>query len=70
MMSTSYGLRYDLVTEFSSTWSAYDRVVAVAHMSNYGHIVVDTQYGTPIDNEHDLYVIEGIIKAKEINAGN
>jgi len=66
---TSYGLRYRLTDSVSDDWGVYDRSVAGAHLANYGHIVVDEKYGTPIDNEHDLYVIEGNIRAALLVAG-
>lgn len=70
MMRTEYGLRYQLMTEVCSSWSAYDRIVAGTHLKNFGHIIVDARYGTPIDNEHDLFVIEGIVRAVGSKGGN
>ena len=66
---TSYGLRYRLVDTVSDEWGMYDRSVAGTHLVNYGHIIVDEKFGTPIDNEHDLYVIEGNLKAAGLMAG-
>ena len=63
MMRTEYGLRYELVDKISEDWSAYDRIVAGIHLQNYGCIIIDTEYRTPIVNEHDLYVIGGLIRA-------
>lgn len=60
---TTYGLGFDLTDEISDEWSAYDKLVAKTHLENYGHIIIDEVYRTPIDNEHDLSVISGMIGA-------
>ena len=38
-------------------------MVARTHLENYGQIIIDEKFRTPIDNEHDLYVISGLIRA-------
>ena len=42
----------------------YDRTVANAHIRNSGNVIVDTQYGAPIDNEYDLSEIYNQIREK------
>lgn len=53
MKQTDYGLTYQLVHSVGRLLSPYLEKVAQSHLDNYGIIVVD-EYGTPIDNEHDL----------------
>lgn len=54
-MQTSYGLEYELLgPEHLNAFEGYDRSVAECHISNCGHIIVDSEYLQPIDNEYDL----------------
>ena len=53
-MKTSYGLEFDTVTEINPEWSDYDKTIAGCHLANARVVIVDTEYGQPIDNEHDL----------------
>lgn len=53
-MKTSYGLEFDTVTEINPEWSGYDKTIAGCHLANARVVIVDTEYGQPIDNEHDL----------------
>ncbi|WP_018667213.1 hypothetical protein [Bacteroides gallinarum] len=53
-MKTSYGLEFNTVTEINPEWSDYDKTIAGCHLANVGVVIVDTEYGQPIDNEHDL----------------
>ena len=62
-METSYGLKYELVTEINPEWNAFDKVIAETHLSNYGIIIVDSKYMLPIDNEYDLDQIYKIIES-------
>lgn len=61
-MKTSYGLEFNTVTEISPDWSDYDKMVAKCHLANAGVIVVDAEYGQPIDNEHDLEEIYAMLE--------
>lgn len=73
---TSYGLEYRLLTpkqwdKEKSNFMDYDRVVANNHIYNSGKVIVDTQYGSPIDNEYDLAEIyDQIDEMKKSNAKN
>lgn len=58
-MKTSYGLEFDTVTEINPEWSGYDKTIAGCHLANARVVIVDTEYGQPIDNEHDLEEIAG-----------
>ena len=60
-MKTSYGLEFNTVTKINPQWSGYDRTVAECHLANAGVIIVDAVHGLPIDNEHDLDEIYGML---------
>ena len=62
-MRTDYGLGFDIEDKIKDEWSEYDKMVARTHLENYGQIIIDEKFRTPIDNEHDLYVISGLIRA-------
>ena len=62
-MRTDYGLGFDIEDKIKDEWSEYDKMVARTHLENYGQIIIDVKFRTPIDNEHDLYVISGLIRA-------
>lgn len=64
-MKTSYGLEFDTVTEIDPEWSDYDKTIAGCHFANAGVVIVDTEYGQPIDNEHDLEEIYRILEKKK-----
>ena len=64
-MKTSYGLEFDTVTEIDPEWSDYDKTIAGCHLANAGVVIVDTEYGQPIDNEHDLEEIYRILEKKK-----
>ncbi len=51
-MKTSYGLEFNTVTEIDPEWSDYDKTIAGCHLANAGVVIVDTEYGQPIDNEN------------------
>ena len=53
----------DIEDKIKDEWSEYDKMVARTHLENYGQIIIDEKFRTPIDNEHDLYVISGLIRA-------
>ena len=53
-MKTSYGFEFNTVTEIDPEWSDYDKKVAECHLANAGVVIVDAEYGQPIDNEYDL----------------
>lgn len=64
---TEYGLKFRLLKEapescLNNRWKPYDLIVSVAHENQYGCIIVDAEYGTPIDNDYDLEVIAGMLK--------
>ena len=61
-MKTSYGLEFDTVTEINPEWSDYDKTIAGCHLANARVVIVDTEYGQPIDNEHDLEEIYRILE--------
>lgn len=61
-MTTSYGLEYDIVHEIDPDWSSYDQGVAQCHLKNVGVIIIDPEYGQPIDNEYDLEEIYSTLK--------
>ena len=63
-MKTSYGLEFDTVTEINPEWSDYDKTIAGCHLANARVVIVDTEYGQPIDNEHDLEEIYRILEKK------
>lgn len=63
-MKTSYGLEFSLMNEIDPGWSDYDKKVASCHLANTGVVIVDTEYGQPIDNEHDLDEIYRILEEK------
>lgn len=65
-MKTSYGLEFSLMNEIDLGWSDYDKKVASCHLANAGVVIVDTEYGQPIDNEHDLDEIYGILEEKAL----
>ena len=64
-MKTSYGLEFDTVTEINPEWSDYDKTIAGCHLANARVVIVDTEYGQPIDNEHDLEEIYRILEKKK-----
>ena len=64
-MKTSYGLEFNTVTEINPQWSNYDKTVAKNHLANVGVIVVDAEYGQPIDNECDLEEIYPMIEKEK-----
>ena len=64
-MKTSYGLEFDTVTEINPEWSDYDKTIAGCHLANARVVIVDTEYGQPIDNEHDLEEIYQILEKKK-----
>lgn len=64
-MKTSYGLEFDIIHEIDPAWSEYDRMVAGCHLANAGVIIVDCEYGQPIDNEYDLDEIYRIVKVSK-----
>ena len=64
-MKTSYGLEFNTVTEIDPEWSGYDKKVAECHLANAGVVIVDTEYGQPIDNEHDHEEIYRILEKKK-----
>lgn len=57
-MKTSYGLEFTTTPDINESWNAYEKSVARCHLSNYGKIILDVVYGSPIDDEYDLEVIE------------
>ena len=61
-MKTSYGLEFDTVTEINPEWSDYDKTIAECHLANTGVVIVDTEYGQPIDNEYDLEEIYRLLE--------
>lgn len=66
-MQTSYGMEFNLVNEIDPTWGEYDKTVASCHLANVGVIIVDVEYGHPIDNEHDLEEIYRIVEDRKSN---
>ena len=66
-MTTSYGLEFNTVTKINSEWSDYDKTVAECHLANAGVIIVDAEYGQPIDNECDLEEIYRILEKEKTN---
>ena len=48
-MKTSYGLEFNTVTEIDPEWSDYDKKVAECHLANAGVVIVDAEYGQPVD---------------------
>lgn len=68
-MRTEYGLEFMLLNEIPAEWSDYDRKIAERHLIKYGIIIVDAIYGTPIDNEYDLFVIYGTFKSRQAEKG-
>ena len=64
-MKTSYGLEFNTVTEINPEWSDYDKTVAKCHLANTGVVIVDTEYGQPVDNEHDLEEIYAMLEKKK-----
>ena len=48
-MRTSYGLEFNTVTEINPEWSDYDKTIAECHLANTGVVIVDTEYGQPIE---------------------
>lgn len=61
-MKTSYGLEFNTVTEIDPDWSDYDKMVAKCHLANIGAVIVDAEYGQPIDNECDLEEIYAMLE--------
>ncbi len=62
-MVTSYGLHFEILAkEELEHFEGYDKVVAQCHIANCGCIIVDEQYGEPIDNEFDLNEIYNMIE--------
>ena len=66
-MKTSYGFEFNTVTEIDPEWSDYDKKVAECHLANAGVVIVDTEYGQPIDNEYDLEEIYRILEKEKKN---
>lgn len=66
-MKTAYGLEFQLVHEIDSRWNDYEKSVARCHLANYGTIITDTAYGSPIDNEYDLEEVNLVIKEQNMN---
>lgn len=64
MFTTNSGIRFRLEKDIEESWMPYDRSVASAHLHNYGHIIVDAEYGEPIDNEGDLLEIEEFLETE------
>lgn len=64
-MKTSYGLEFNTVTDIDPAWDGYDRTVAECHLANAGVVIVDAEYGQPIDNEHDLGEIYRILEKEK-----
>ena len=61
-MKTNYGLEFTtLNAEELNRFDGYDRSVAECHIANCGHIIVDSDFEQPIDNEYDLEVIYNIL---------
>ncbi|MFT0387930.1 hypothetical protein ACMSDZ_27340 [Bacteroides thetaiotaomicron] len=72
-MRTSYGLEFNTVTEINPEWSDYDKTIAECHLANTGVVIVDTEYGQPIDNEYDLEEIYRLLEKenkKKCRQGN
>lgn len=64
---TSYGLKYSILSPNDlNKFDGYDRIVAQTHIQNFGVIIVDGQYGDPIDNEYDLEEIVTELEKKGI----
>ena len=57
--------KFDTVTEINPEWSDYDKTIAGCHLANARVVIVDTEYGQPIDNEHDLEEIYRILEKKK-----
>lgn len=53
-MKTSYGLEFNTVTDIDPDWNDYDKTVAECHLAHVGVVIVDAEYGQPIDNGYDL----------------
>jgi len=51
---TSYGLEYIVTSEMNKKWTDYQKKVAESHLGNYGFIIVETDYNSPIDNMFDI----------------
>lgn len=66
-MKTSYGLEFNVVTEIDPEWADYDKTVAKCHLASVGVVIVDTEYGQPIDNEYDLEEIYRILEKEKPN---
>lgn len=66
-MKTFYGLEFNLVSEIEPAWGDYDKLVARCHLKQVGAIIVDAEYGQPIDNEYDLEEIYRLVKNRKSN---
>ena len=66
-MKTAYGLEFQLIHEINPRWNDYEKSVAKCHLANYGVIITDIAYGSPIDNEYDLEEINYVIKGQNVN---
>mgnify|MGYP000594548809 CR=1 FL=1 len=64
-MKTSYGLEFDTVTEINPEWSDYGQDDSRMSPGQCRVVIVDTEYGQPIDNEHDLEEIYRILEKKK-----
>ena len=65
-METRYGLKFILLDKSKiSEFTGYDRRVALCHIANCGHIIIDEEYELPIDNEYDLDEIYKMIEKNE-----
>ena len=59
---TEYGLKYRVLEEPEEWDDPYDILMGKVHMGNFGCVIVDAEYGTPIDNEYDLEAIASELK--------
>ncbi len=55
-MKTSYGFEFNTVTEIDPECRDYDKAVAECHLANAGMVIVDAEYGQPLDNKDDTVV--------------
>ena len=64
-MKTSYLFESEAGIGINPEWSGYDKTIAGCHLANARVVIVDTEYGQPIDNEHDLEEIYRILEKKK-----
>lgn len=69
-MKTSYGLEFQITPAIEPDWSEYGKLVAHCHLKNVGVIMIDTEYGQPIDNEYDLEEIYQMLESGKLNNDN